>query len=44
MLVGIDGDGSSFGIAMNSLNGGRRDSAACPLGCAQSAFDNAGQI
>ncbi|KLO28937.1 acyl-CoA dehydrogenase family protein [Mycobacterium haemophilum] len=42
MLGGVDGEGSGFGIAMNGLNGGRLNIAACSLGGAQSAFDKAG--
>ncbi|MBV8863057.1 MAG: acyl-CoA dehydrogenase family protein [Mycobacterium sp.] len=39
MLGGDDGDGAGFGIAMNGLNGGRINIAACSLGGAQAAFD-----
>jgi len=42
MLGGTDGEGAGFGIAMNGLNGGRLNIAACSLGGAQSAFDKAG--
>lgn len=42
MLGGVDGEGTGFGIAMNGLNGGRLNIAACSLGGAQSAFDKAG--
>lgn len=42
MLGGVDGEGAGFGIAMNGLNGGRLNIAACSLGGAQSAFDKAG--
>jgi alkylation response protein AidB-like acyl-CoA dehydrogenase len=42
MLGGADGEGTGFGIAMNGLNGGRLNIAACSLGGAQSAFDKAG--
>ncbi|QLL08383.1 acyl-CoA dehydrogenase family protein [Mycobacterium vicinigordonae] len=42
MLGGTDGDGTGFGIAMNGLNGGRLNIAACSLGGAASAFDKAG--
>jgi alkylation response protein AidB-like acyl-CoA dehydrogenase len=42
MLGGADGEGAGFGIAMNGLNGGRLNIAACSLGGAQSAFDKAG--
>jgi len=39
MLGGQDGEGTGFGIAMNGLNGGRINIAACSLGGAQAAFD-----
>ena len=39
MLGGADGEGTGFGIAMNGLNGGRINIAACSLGGAQAAFD-----
>jgi alkylation response protein AidB-like acyl-CoA dehydrogenase len=39
MLGGDDGEGAGFGIAMNGLNGGRINIAACSLGGAQAAFD-----
>ncbi len=42
MLGGADGDGAGFGIAMNGLNGGRINIAACSLGGGQAAFDKAG--
>ncbi len=42
MLGGMDGEGAGFGIAMQGLNGGRLNIAACSLGGAQSAFDKAG--
>lgn len=42
MLGGADGEGTGFGIAMNGLNGGRLNIAACSLGGAQSAFDKSG--
>jgi alkylation response protein AidB-like acyl-CoA dehydrogenase len=42
MLGGADGAGAGFGIAMNGLNGGRLNIAACSLGGAQAAFDKAG--
>ncbi len=42
MLGGADGEGAGFGIAMQGLNGGRLNIAACSLGGAQSAFDKAG--
>jgi hypothetical protein len=35
----LGGDGAGFGIAMNGLNGGRINIAACSLGGAQAAFD-----
>ena len=41
MLGGADGEGSGFGIAMNGLNGGRVNIAACSLGGAQAAYDKA---
>ncbi|WP_084269176.1 acyl-CoA dehydrogenase family protein [Mycobacterium avium] len=42
MLGGADGEGTGFGIAMNGLNGGRLNIAACSLGGAQAAFGKAG--
>lgn len=39
MLGGADGEGTGFGIAMNGLNGGRINIAACSLGGAQTAYD-----
>ena len=42
MLGGADGEGAGFGIAMNGLNGGRINIAACSLGGAHAAFDKAG--
>src|SRR5246500_5531587 len=42
LLGGADGEGAGFGIAMNGLNGGRLNIAACSLGGAQAAFDKAG--
>jgi alkylation response protein AidB-like acyl-CoA dehydrogenase len=42
MLGGADGEGAGFGIAMNGLNGGRLNIAACSLGGAQAASDKAG--
>ena len=39
MLGGSDGEGTGFGIAMNGLNGGRLNIAACSLGGAQAAYD-----
>jgi alkylation response protein AidB-like acyl-CoA dehydrogenase len=41
MLGGVDGEGTGFSIAMNGLNGGRLNIAACSLGGAQAAFDKA---
>ncbi|OHU98138.1 acyl-CoA dehydrogenase family protein [Mycobacterium talmoniae] len=41
MLGGPDGEGAGFGIAMQGLNGGRLNIAACSLGGAQAAFDKA---
>lgn len=41
MLGGPDGEGTGFGIAMNGLNGGRLNIAACSLGGAQSAYEKA---
>ncbi len=41
MLGGADGEGTGFGIAMNGLNGGRINIAACSLGGAQSAYHKA---
>ena len=41
MLGGPDGEGTGFGIAMNGLNGGRLNIAACSLGGAQAAYDKA---
>ncbi|MFY2860159.1 acyl-CoA dehydrogenase family protein [Mycobacterium sp. THU-M104] len=42
MLGGAAGEGAGFSIAMNGLNGGRLNIAACSLGGAQAAFDKAG--
>ena len=39
MVGGADGKGTGFSIAMNGLNGGRINIAACSLGGAQSALD-----
>ena len=39
MLGGSAGEGTGFGIAMNGLNGGRLNIAACSLGGAQAAYD-----
>jgi alkylation response protein AidB-like acyl-CoA dehydrogenase len=41
LLGGADGEGAGFGIAMNGLNGGRINIAACSLGGAQAAYDKA---
>ena len=41
MLGGADGEGTGFSIAMNGLNGGRLNIAACSLGGAQAAYDKA---
>lgn len=41
MLGGPDGEGTGFTIAMNGLNGGRINIAACSLGGAQAAYDKA---
>jgi alkylation response protein AidB-like acyl-CoA dehydrogenase len=41
MLGGADGEGTGFSIAMNGLNGGRLNIAACSLGGAQTAYDKA---
>jgi alkylation response protein AidB-like acyl-CoA dehydrogenase len=41
MLGGSDGEGSGFSIAMNGLNGGRINIAACSLGGAQAAYEKA---
>jgi alkylation response protein AidB-like acyl-CoA dehydrogenase len=37
----IGGEGKGFSIALNALNGGRLNIAACSLGAAQSALDKA---
>ena len=42
MLGGADGEGTGVGIALNGLNGGRLNIAACSLGGALAAFDKAG--
>ncbi|MBX9641162.1 MAG: acyl-CoA dehydrogenase family protein [Mycobacteriaceae bacterium] len=42
MLGGAEGEGAGFGIAMNGLNGGRLNIAACSLGGAQAAFEKTG--
>jgi alkylation response protein AidB-like acyl-CoA dehydrogenase len=41
LLGGPEGEGSGFGIAMNGLNGGRINIAACSLGGARTAFEKA---
>jgi alkylation response protein AidB-like acyl-CoA dehydrogenase len=41
MLGGPEGEGTGFAIAMNGLNGGRINIAACSLGGAQAAYDRA---
>ena len=41
MLGGAAGEGTGFGIAMNGLNGGRLNIAACSLGGGQAAYDKA---
>ncbi|MGH3676727.1 MAG: acyl-CoA dehydrogenase family protein [Mycobacterium sp.] len=41
MLGGADGEGTGFSIAMNGLNGGRINIAACSLGGAQGAYHKA---
>ncbi|MGE2715702.1 acyl-CoA dehydrogenase family protein [Mycolicibacterium litorale] len=41
MLGGAEGEGGGFGIAMNGLNGGRLNIAACSLGGAQTAYEKA---
>jgi alkylation response protein AidB-like acyl-CoA dehydrogenase len=41
MLGGAAGEGRGFEIAMNGLNGGRLNIAACSLGGAQTAYDKA---
>lgn len=42
MLGGEDGNGSGFAIAMNGLNGGRINIAACSMGGGQAAFNKTG--
>lgn len=42
MLGGAEGEGTGFNIAMNGLNGGRINIAACSLGGGQAAFDKTG--
>ena len=41
LLGGQGGEGLGFAVAMNGLNGGRLNIAACSLGGAQAAFDKA---
>jgi len=41
MLGGQEGEGTGFSIAMNGLNGGRINIAACSLGGAQTAYQKA---
>jgi alkylation response protein AidB-like acyl-CoA dehydrogenase len=41
MLGGQEGEGTGFSIAMNGLNGGRINIAACSLGGAQTAYEKA---
>ncbi|WP_132991855.1 acyl-CoA dehydrogenase family protein [Gordonia zhaorongruii] len=41
LLGGADGEGTGFSIAMNGLNGGRLNIAACSMGGAQAAYDAA---
>ena len=41
MLGGPDGEGTGFAVAMNGLNGGRINIAACSLGGARAAYDKA---
>ncbi|CAJ1508236.1 acyl-CoA dehydrogenase family protein [[Mycobacterium] burgundiense] len=41
LLGGAEGEGTGFGIAMNGLNGGRINIAACSLGGARTAYQKA---
>ena len=41
LLGGPEGEGTGFGIAMNGLNGGRINIAACSLGGARTAYQKA---
>ncbi len=41
LLGGPEGEGTGFSIAMNGLNGGRLNIAACSLGGGQAAYDKA---
>lgn len=43
MLGGAEGEGTGFGIAMNGLNGGRVNIAACSLGGARTAYRKAAE-
>ena len=43
MLGGPEGEGTGFGIAMNGLNGGRINIAACSLGGARTAYEKAAE-
>ena len=43
MLGGAEGEGTGFGIAMNGLNGGRVNIAACSLGGARTAYGKAAE-
>ncbi|MCH9640082.1 MAG: acyl-CoA dehydrogenase family protein [Actinomycetia bacterium] len=43
LLGGPEGEGSGFGVAMNGLNGGRVNIAACSLGGARTANDKAAE-
>ncbi|MGB0436197.1 MAG: acyl-CoA dehydrogenase family protein [Mycobacterium sp.] len=43
LLGGPEGEGSGFGVAMNGLNGGRLNIAACSLGGARTANDKAAE-
>lgn len=39
MIGGVERDGAGFGIAMNGLNGGRLNIAACSLGGGRAAYE-----
>lgn len=41
LLGGAEGEGTGFAVAMNGLNGGRINIAACSLGGARTAYDKA---
>lgn len=43
LLGGPEGEGAGFGVAMNGLNGGRINIAACSLGGARTAYDKAAE-